>query len=346
MIEGHGDDVQGYEGIRLNFSSNIYGHFNHGSLFRHLAECLPKLSHYPEPSPRGLEERLAGSLGLEPSQVMVTSGATEAIYLIAQAFAGGYSTIIGPTFSEYGDACRLHGHKLREIFDCSRTPLAGLPRQLPPDGGLVWLCVPNNPTGGVLDKGLLFETISRTPETIFVMDASYAPYSTLPQLTPKEGVSLPNLVMLHSMTKQFGVPGLRLGYVTASPTLLSRLRPLAPPWAVNQMALDAGLYLLDHEADLPLPVQMLNGERERMARGLVRMGGVEVYSSDCHILLCRLGEGMKACELKDYLALRHGILIRNASNFRGLDEGCFRLAVQDPEENDELLRAVNLWMTR
>ncbi len=335
MIKGHGDDIQQYSGIRVNFSSNVYAHFSHEGLFAHLSNCLPHVAHYPQPAPSHLEERLAKDLGLQSAEVMVTSGVIEAIYLIAQSFRGSLSAVLEPTFSEYADACLIHAHRLIRIYSLSC---------LPHDASLVWLCVPNNPTGSVLPLASLMQVFSAHPETTFVLDTSYAPYALQPQLSPADGAKFPNLIMLHSMTKRFGIPGLRLGYVTASAPRLAPLRSLRMPWSVSQPAQDAGLYLLSHKTDYPLPTELLCRERGRVAAELTAMRGVEqVYPSDSHILLCRL-QACSAASLKEYLARRHGLLIRDASNFSGLDYRHFRIAVQNPSENDELLSVLRLWL--
>ncbi len=336
MIKGHGDDIQQYGGISVNFSSNVYAHFTHNGLFAHLANCLPRVAHYPEPAPSRLEAQLAADLGLEPSEVMVTSGATEAIYLIAQSFRGCRSAVLEPTFSEYADASLIHDHHITHI-----SSLANLPA----DASLVWLCVPSNPTGAVLPIVSLLRLFSAHPDILFVLDASYAPYSLEPQLSPADGVKFPNLLMLHSMTKRFGIPGLRLGYVTASAQRLAPLRSLRMPWSVSQPAQDAGLYLLSHKADYQLPVELLCSECRRVASELVAMRGVgQVYPSDSHMLLCRL-QARSAASLKEHLARRHGLLIRDASNFCGLDSRHFRIAVQSPSENDQLLSALRPWLS-
>ena len=115
MINGHGDDVFNYPDIRINFSSNVYNHFNHEPLFAHLARCLHSVKNYPEPSPVRVEQTVAAMLGISSRHVMVTSGATEAIYLVAQAFRGSRTAILSPTFAEYADACRVHGHRLCHV---------------------------------------------------------------------------------------------------------------------------------------------------------------------------------------------------------------------------------------
>ncbi len=117
MINGHGDDAYRYTAIHANFSSNVYHRVNHDGLNRYLAGCLPCIRSYPEPEPYALAAELARLHGVSPEEVCVTNGATEAIYLIAQAFCGSHSAVWIPTFSEYADACRLHGRIASAFHD-------------------------------------------------------------------------------------------------------------------------------------------------------------------------------------------------------------------------------------
>ena len=333
MINGHGDDIHQYDAIRINFSSNVYNHFDHERLFCHLADQLDHVSNYPEPAPFGLEQSMAPMLGLQADQLMVTNGATEAIYLIAQTFRRKRSAIITPTFSEYADACRVHEHQLSNIYSLS---------QLHGGFDIIWLCNPNNPTGSVIDKDELIACIAAHPDTLFVVDASYARFTERPVITPSEAISHPNLLMLHSLTKEYSIPGLRIGYVTGNASLLDDLRRQRMPWSVNQVAIDAAHYLLAHPDDYAFNLHALMSERERVSQLLSAIGGVTVWPSDTHILLCQLTIG-KASALKEYLAHEHGILIRDASNFAGLGPNFFRIAVQTPEEDDELIEAMKQW---
>ena len=344
MIHGHGDDVFRYDDIRINFSSNVYTHFDHRALYAHLAECMKLLAHYPAPAPECLERRLAETLGLDTSEVMATAGATEAIYLVAQAYRRSRSVIVQPTFSEYADACRVHEHRLSYVYphQFSGSADAG-DAWLPVGCEMVWMCCPNNPTGQVWPQSELLRLVAAHPTTLFVLDASYAPFTAEPLVTPREGVEMPNLLMLHSITKEYGLPGLRLGYVTADAALLETLRRMRMPWSVNPLAQEAGLWLTDHRDAYRLPLDELMQERERMSVELRRRGVIEVWPSESHMLLCRLRMG-RAAHLKDYLATHHGLLIRDASNFEGLDDGYFRIAVQTAEEDDELIKAIDEWM--
>lgn len=144
------------------------------------------------------------------------------------------------------------------------------------------------------------------------------------------------------MTKRYAVPGLRLGYITAHEGLLSRLRIHRMPWSVNQLAIEAGLYLLEYDVPNPLNISAYLQETARLRNALEQTGGLEVWATETHFMLVHLRFG-KASALKDYLANEHGILIRDASNFEGLDERFFRIATQTPEENDRLVQAIGQW---
>ena len=327
MIHGHGDDLHRVGEVRVNFSSNVYNHFDHTRLFAYLAERMPVVCHYPEPTPESLEALLALQLGLSPDEVMVTNGATEAIYLLAQSLRGKRVCIPQPTFAEYADACRLHGVEITsaEITSSEQTDV-------------LWICNPNNPTGEVLPLTDIREIITGNPHRLLIVDASYEHFTQEPLLSASEACRYPQVLMLHSMTKQFGIPGLRLGYLTGASQTLAPLRALRMPWSVNSLALEAGKYLVEHAADYALDFPALMAERERMAQELQKLG-FEVYPSQTHMLLCQCPQGT-ASEWKDYLVREHALLIRDASNFCGLTDRHFRIAIQTAEEDNLLLSAL------
>lgn len=332
MIEGHGDDAYKYKAIKINFSSNVYNHVDHSGLHQHLFQQMESIRTYPEPEPYSLEKVLAERFHLSSEEVCVTNGATEAIYLIAQTFRNQISAILMPTFSEYADACRLHGHKVVPIYNLNR---------LPDRGRLIWLCNPNNPTGEVREKEVLTACIKQNRQRIFVMDQSYEFFTQKALLTAREAAEFPNVILLHSMTKRFAVPGLRLGYITACKELLHEIRTQRMPWSVNQLAIEAGHYLLS-SSQYDIDISLLLREKERLVQSLLSIGGMEIWPSDTHYMLVQLRMG-KAAALKEYLATEQGILIRDASNFEGLNEHFFRIATQTPEENDKLVESIKKW---
>lgn len=335
MIEGHGDDLYKYgKKIVSNFSSNVYNRIDHSGLYQRLNERLSTICSYPEPMPYSLESEIARRYSLTPRQVCVTNGATEAIYLIAQVFQGRISAVLGPTFSEYADACRVHRHKVKPFYSLDA---------LPEDAELVWICNPNNPTGEVRNKEDLKALVDSHPDKLFIFDQSYEYFTLKSLLGIKEAASFPNVILLHSMTKQYAIPGLRVGYFTASEGLTDDVRCRRMPWSVNSLAIEAAKYLLEEGDGISADIPQLLAERERLTNLLLATGMLEIWPTDTHYMLIKLRMG-KAAALKDFLAVNHGILIRDVSNFEGLDERFFRIATQTPEENDKLVKAISEWM--
>ena len=303
MINGHGDDLYKYDDIRTNFSSNVYSHVDHSRLFSHLTKAMENIVSYPEPQPYSLEKSIAGEYGIDDDMVCATNGATEAIYLLAQAYRESNSAVLVPTFSEYADACVLNSHRLYKFYNLEN---------IPDEATMVWICNPNNPTGETYDRERIEMLAERYPGRLFIIDQSYE-------------------------------AGLRIGYITAHPTIIKRIRAFVKPWSVNSLAISAGIYLIEHKSDYELNLNALLEERKRVSAELEKLGVLEPWTSDTHYMLVRLRFG-NAKALKDYLACNHGILIRDASNFDGLDNSYFRIAIQTPEENDKLINAIKEWI--
>ena len=332
MINGHGDDIHGKK-IVSNFSSNICNSFDAAAFDAYLSRYMNVIHSYPEPDANSLTEQLAVRSGVKSDHVLVTNGATEAIYLIAQTFAGMRSLIITPTFSEYEDACRINKHQLSYA-----TTLVEIG-----DGvDLIWLCNPNNPTGSAYDKKFLDNYISEHPSVLFIIDQSYEAFTDRKfTFTADENISHENLIVLHSLTKSYAIPGLRLGYITACEDLIKKIIAYKQPWSVNALAITAGKYLLGQETCIELSTYL--SETSRFMHTLKNIKGLTVMPTNTHFFLCKLSD-KKASDLKNYLINKHGILIRDASNFRGLDEHYFRLATQSPDENNNLVKAIKEWI--
>ena len=334
MLHGHGDDLYRYGGkIRHNFSSNVYSDVDHSALMSHLAGLGDILKNYPEPEALSLEAKIASVIGVAPEEVLVTNGATEAIYLIAMSQRGRETQIVAPAFREYQDACAIHGVTVRFIADIA---------EISESATSLWLCNPANPTGHVTDIGMLKSTIGRHPDKLFVIDQAYAAYSVLPVLDAKDAVAAGNVILLSSLTKDFAVPGLRIGYAVGNREILDRLRSMRMPWSVNAIAIEAAGYLLDHRHDYRIDTQFLHREAQRLAAGFSAMG-ISTTPTDCNFLLCQLPHST-ASTLKQYLIDNHGILIRDASNFEGLTSRHFRVAAQSPSANTLLLSATRRFL--
>ena len=332
MIYGHGDDTYRYgEKVKMNFSSNIYQKADLTELKQYLATRLDAIGSYPEPEPKELEELIAEKLEIPSSMVMVTNGANEAIYLIAQLYRGWASVIPQPTYTEYADACRMFDH----VISYERTDEL----DILPEDRIYWICNPDNPTGNVMLKQLLAYVIKKHPRYLHVIDQSYADYTLQPMLKPKELLDCYNVMILHSLSKKYCIPGLRLGYMTASPIIIERLRNIRQPWTVNTLAIEAGKWLIKNDPKVIPDIKDYITEAQRLHDELQAIDGIMVMDTKTHYMLVNI-DWTTSLELKNWLIENHGILIRDASNFHGLDAHCFRVAAQSPEENDALINAI------
>ncbi|MBR1542302.1 MAG: pyridoxal phosphate-dependent class II aminotransferase [Bacteroidaceae bacterium] len=341
MIEGHGDDSYRYgRKIEMNFSSNIYSHADLSGLQTYLREKMGVISSYPEPEAFALEQQLAERHHINREEVLVTNGATEAIYLIAHAFNGLKAVVLQPTFREYADACVMNRSGVSSIFQMPGERERFL---LPSDVRMCWLCNPNNPTGSVIEKHQLEQVITANPQVTFVIDQSYEHFVMQPLFSAADALQFDNVLLLHSLTKRYCVPGLRLGYVTGAEYLMQQLRTHKMPWSVNALAIEAGFYLLSHDIEGLPPIESYLQEAQRLRNKLNALGVLVVWETCTNFMLVQLRFG-KASALKDWLAENHGILIRDASNFKGLDNRFFRVAAQRPEENDKLVEEIKEWI--
>ncbi len=333
MINGHGDDIYQYGGIRCNFSSNISPLIDTSPLRQHLAERLTLINHYPEPDAYSLEVLIAAKHGISPNEVLVTSGATDAIYLIAQTLRSERTFAVKrPTFSEYADACRMYGYE-----------------EAPKGGAVRWLCNPNNPTGELRTTDTV-KVLSRRHHWL-IIDQSYEDYTWAPLLSAQTAIDMQNVIVIHSMTKRFAIPGLRLGYIIAPSAVVDRLRANYRPWAVNALAIEAGHWLLEdegehHSSEEPYyreEMKLLLAQTRYLHERLRNIFGIHVYPTSTNFMLCSIQQST-AAELKEYLLAHHGFLIRDASNFEGLKDCHFRIATQLPEFNDELVEAIRTYV--
>lgn len=334
MFQGHGDD--GYrhdQPIKADFSTNVY----HGGVPSGLKEYVfsqwDKVQRYPEVLAESLTAKIAAHYNFDSSQVLVTNGSTESIYLIAQAFRGKRSAIVIPAFAEYEDACRMHEHDI--IF----IPWDELRAETMPDTDLLFICNPNNPTGAATAD--LEQLIQQYPGKIFIVDEAFIEFTfavtSLVMLTEKYA----NLVIMRSMTKAYAVPGLRLGYIIAQPALISLFRSFKLPWTVNVMALEAGHFIFDHFEQIFVPLQQLLSDKADLVQGLSEIP-LEIHDSHTHFFLSETRKG-NAAGLKRFLLDHYNILIRDAGNFRGLNENCIRIATLDPAKNKLLINALSEW---
>ena len=332
MIYGHADDTYRYgDKLKLNFSSNIYAWADLSGLKEHLMQHFEVVCHYPESEPSILEKMLAKHLGVPENTVMITSGANEAIFLIAQLYKGWASIIPQPTFTAYEYACKAFDH----LISYDRKDEL----EIMPEDRIYWICNPNNPTGNVLVKPLVNRIIRQNTRYLYVVDQSFADYTLRPMLKPSEMVDCYNLMLIGSLSKKYCIPGLRLGYVFSSPIIIDRLRQIRQPWSVNSMAIEAGKYLLTNDPKMIPDLKGYLTEAQRLRKELSSIEGIKVLKTDTSFMLVYI-EFAEVLELKNWLIHHHGILIRDTSDFRGLDNHYFRIVARNEKDDNQLVAAI------
>ena len=335
MIHGHGNDAYKYDKvIKADFSSNVWFVGPSSELIQYLKDRVETVNRYPEPDCGSLKKKIAEFHGVKANSCLVANGSVEAFYLVALAYQSAKSVIATPCFSEYEDACSIHNHTTEFVSNSKDWEKQNF------GNALVWFGNPNNPDGKVISPKVLERMLENNPEATFVVDEAYGSLCAGFQSAVPLIHRFSNLLIVRSFTKNFAIPGLRLGYILGSPSLIDRLNSLKMPWTVNSLALEAGLYIMDHYQQLmpdKTKVERSSKAFQSQLKELENM--LTVIPSDCNYCLVKLN-GPYAGKLKQYLVDEHGILIRDASNFRGLDEHYIRLALQSPEHNELLVRGL------
>ncbi|MGQ7869980.1 pyridoxal phosphate-dependent aminotransferase [Sunxiuqinia sp. sy24] len=333
MINGHGNNIQGLQHLlKADFSTNVFDNPQTGNLLDFLQTQLRAIRNYPDPECRILRGKLADKFNLSPGCIMVTNGSTEAFYLLAHAFQNQCSAIRTPAFAEYEDACTLYNHQILFVEDLNEL------NNIKPSV-LVWIGNPNNPDGRYLRPRQLVAFLEQNPKRLLVVDEAYIDLCEAAESMASLVGQYQNLVVIKSFTKLFAIPGIRIGYLLANPQIIKKLQACHMPWAVNALALKAGEYILDlPEKPTDALVHRLQ-ESKRMQAELAQVEGLRVFPSPTNYFLCELQQAT-AAELKTQLLEQHGFLIRDASNFRGLRPGHFRVAAQNKTLNNEFIPAL------
>lgn len=334
MLEGHGDDTHRYGGkVIHNFSSNVYYRGCPPELLDMLKSQVATVQSYPSPTADELSKAASSKFSLPSNHFLFTNGATEAFYLIAHIFCDKKTAIAAPTFSEYEDACKIHGlnyHLVdREDFIAS-------------DYELVFICNPNNPDGRVLQASKIKEMVEKATSTVFVIDEAYIEFTTHTTSLAAFVRELPNLIIVRSLTKTFTIPGIRLGFVIASPPIIAQLHSKKMPWSVNALAIQAGLKLFENYENWRFNPSQLLSETHTFITELSAIDWLEVQPTHTSYFLVKLHRG-RAAELKDFLVIHHGLLVRDATNFHRLEGQYIRLSTQSPNANNALITALKCW---
>lgn len=333
MINGHGDEIQ--TELIANFSSNVWYSADNSALYQHLSASLPQIARYPEADAYSLKLALATQNKIEPSQVLVCNGSTEAFYLIANAFFGKKSLIVTPTFSEYADACRIHNHS---VYQTNRNNLCENIDNLQPD--LVWICNPNNPDGHCFTATELIQLFRSFPDSTFIIDQAYIDFTLIEANIIPEIPHYNNIIVVQSLTKRFAIPGLRLGYIVSSKESINKIEKYKMPWSVNSLAIEAGKYILNGgNKDFTLEAWL--EDTSIFKQQINDLDNFKIIETEMPYFLIKLKSG-KASELKSYL-LNEKILVRDATNFEGLEGEFVRICTLSTELNNLFITKLKIW---
>jgi threonine-phosphate decarboxylase len=328
-------------GDLLDFSANINPLGIPPGLADAAQAALKEIVHYPDRRVLALRRDLAAYHGLSPEAILVGNGSTELIYLAARALRPGRGLIVTPAFSEYEQALRVAQvpvafHPTDEAHDFT------LHKVLEPGAGdLVFLAHPASPSGALLAPELFLAVAARVQAAgaYLLLDEVFVDFVEEASFKTYLG-RFPRLLILRSFTKFFGIPGMRLGYLLGAPELVAPLAGEQEPWSVNTMAQVMGRACLADKEYRHRTRALITREREFLLEGLAALPGLTPFPSAANYLLVKLTRpGASAARLRRRM-LAQGIVIRDASNFRGLDERFFRLAVRRREENARLLQAL------
>lgn len=304
--------------------------------------CLHSIEHYPDPASSALVEALHGYTGADPSRIVVGNGATEIIYRFCSTLlpAGAPVLTCSPTFAEYELAARLHGARVSFFRTMDLTSDLDAFKARIPRNGCVFVCNPNNPTGTLVPGGGMLEIIRAADRlsTLVLVDECFIEMVPGPDESVIESVGeFGGLLVLRSLTKSFGIPGLRLGYAAASPKIADVLRRTGMPWSVGSLAQAAGTEALRHPSHIARAKRMIAKEYGYLRGAISKIGGLECLDSAANFVLIRTR--MRSGELQERLLAR-GILVRDCSNFRGLGGHYIRAAIRSHAENRALVRAL------
>jgi histidinol-phosphate aminotransferase len=297
------------------------------------------IEQYPDSQSTELRQRLSGRLGVAPENILVGSGTTELIRLVALTYfrQRDYVLLLEPTYGEYEVACQLTGarplkHRARESdnFAPKIEEVVDIIRKRHPRG--VFICNPNNPTGLYLSRREIESVLEAMEDSLLILDEAYVTFVEK-RWNPFDLIEQGNVVVLRSMTKDYGLPGLRLGYAVARREIIDSLRLVLPPWNVNAIAQKVGADVLEKEEYLRQSLRQIREAKRFLTEELNRLG-FTVLPSDANYFLVKVGNAPE-CHRS---LLQQGILVRDCTSF-GLKE-YIRIAPRTMPECQKLIAAI------
>ena len=314
------------EGLLLDANENPYPDQREGVV----------LNRYPDPSQRELRESIACYVGVALENIVVGSGSDEVVDWIFKVFCQpgvDQIAIAQPTYGMYQVTADVFGIATLQLpldkkfdFDANKF-LETIPSQTK----VLFLCSPNNPTGNLLDRRQILK-LCRLWGKIVVVDEAYIEFSDQPSLVVDQEAH-PNLILLRTLSKAFGLAGLRLGYAVASEEIIAHFLRVKAPYNLSALTMNYGCQVLENWADRSVQVQAILRERQRLSSRLNQIQGIwDVFPSQANFILFHCTQASQVCKR----LLEKGIVVRDRSNLMGLED-CIRVTVGTAAENDVFL---------
>lgn len=295
------------------------------------------VNRYPDPHQKALKQQIARIKGVRADHIFIGNGSDEAIDLAFRIFCEpGCDNIvsIAPTYGMYRVAAAINDIEMREVQlgPGYSLPVEELLAAADEQTKLLWLCSPNNPTGNAFPAAQI-EEILRRFDGIMVLDEAYIDFADAEGFLPRLA-EFPNLIILQTLSKAWGMAGLRLGLAFASEPIAALFARVKYPYNINTLAQQTVIRMLAD--DIAAQVTEIRVEREKLAKALSASPCIEhLYPSDANFLLVRTPAPDRL--YRELVAA--GVIVRNRSRIAGC-EGCLRITVGRPEDNLRLIETV------
>ena len=328
----------------LDFSSNVNPLGPSKRALDAAKSAFSQITAYPDSNSNELRQVIASHFGINRDNIVVGNGSTELMYLFSEVFMkkGDKAVLPAPTFGEYASAvCKTGGAtkfvKLGKAF----TVEPGSFKRSMIGAKLVFLCNPNNPTSKLISTETLKDIIevAVAQDTLVFLDEDFLEFVDAEKslsMINKIG-KYPNLFVLRSFTKIYGLTGLRVGYGIANPEIINVLSRAKIPWNVNCIAQAAAAAALKDEQHLQVTLELIRKEKAWLMVEFGKFSGFKFAAPDANFFFINVRKsGFTAAELKSKM-LKQGVLIRDCTSFNGLDEFYIRVAVKTHNENERML---------
>ena len=331
----------------LDFSANINPLGLSENIRQTLYASLELIIHYPDAQGYDLKQSISQHYHVKGELITLGNGAVELMYILCHMLSPKRVLVTAPTFSEYEAATRASGATIEYFYlhaDNNFTiDIQAVSKQLE-NIDIVFICNPNNPTGTLLSNVQLEELLiaAKFYNTYVVVDESFIDF------LPSDGAytcrhllaQYVNLIILHSLTKFYAIPGLRLGFALANPELTNLLNSGKDPWNVNTLAQKAGVAALNDHAYQQLSKEFIRTIKMDLYHSLVAIPGLQPYMPSVNFILVKITDTNMTGEKLRQVMASHNILIRDCSNYPGLSSEYIRIAVKRPEQNSILVETL------